>query len=217
MLGLVSPRVRKKVARSMAQYMKSVLGYPAMWPYIETNDDFSVRYGWDYSDIARKLFREKTGIDAPVPPEVAKAIKKDVRSFRGGNIGKIDGPRGVVSEDDPWLQWSIFTTKDIGGGYNKTLNEAAKKVIPNVHIGPIPGGMQWPLWQVGQYPPHDFGANGFNLLQYYYYLCYWQPLIGNLYWDEVARMANRKLPLWVVSDSFSYDEPSYYRNTFFFI
>ena len=60
-------------------------------------------------------------------------------------------------------------------------------------------GSRWdaiPACGRGQYPPHNFGADGFNLIYYYYYLSYWQPLIGNLYWDEMARMNNRDLELW---------------------
>jgi hypothetical protein len=123
--------------------------------------------------------------------------------------------KGIIPEDDPWLRWNTFATRDIGGGYNHALLEAAQGVLPEIRLGPVPGGMQWPLWLPGQYPPHHFGAGGFNCLWYYYYLNYWQPLVGTLYWDEIARMNNRELPLVVTAGMAGEDEPTYYRNKFF--
>ena len=194
--SLLSPRERQQCADGIGEELKSVAGYPALWPYAHTNDDFSVRYGKDYSGLARRVFKEKTGLDAPLP-------------------AKADEGKGIVPENDPWLQWGIFTTRDIGGGYNHAMLEGAQKALPGIKLGPVPGGMQIPLWLQGQYPPHHFGAGGFNLLYYYYYVNYWQPLIGALYFDEIARMANRDLEVWCTAGLFSADEPTYYRNKFF--
>ena len=179
------------------------------WPRCQTSDDLSVAYGWDYSELAKRTFKKKTGLDAPVPPELAK-LREQFRT-----IDAIDRPKGVVPDADPWLQWSNFATKDIVGGYNRALTETCVKTVPSLKLGPVPAPMQLPLWSPGQYPPHSFGADGFNLLNYYYYLCYWQPEIGNLYWDEIARLNNRDMELWTEPDCCYQDEPTYNRNTFF--
>jgi len=209
MVSLASPTLRKQVAESFAKQLAAVVGYPALAPYCHTNDDFSIRYGLDYSPLPRSQFREKTGLEAPVPPEI-KAL-----GARVDHVGRIKCPSGVVPENDPWLLWHTFITRDVGGGYNRAIVEAAQKVLPGIRVGPVPGGMQWPLWCPGQYPPHDFGAAGFNCLWYYYYLNYWQPLVGALYWDEVARIGNRDLPLWVTAGLYGANEPTYYRNKFY--
>ena len=209
-LGLLHPKRRQLDAEDMARQIKQMSAWPACWPRCQTSDDFSVYYGWDYSDLAKRTFREKTGLEPPVPPEMAKLQER----FQDA-AGSINRPKGVVPENDPWLQWTAFATRDIAGGYNKVVTEATVKAVPNTKIGPVPGGMQIPLCLQGQYPPHQFGVNGFNLLYYYYYLGYWQPEIGNAYWDEIARMNNRDLELWTEPDCTSGTEPTYYRNTFF--
>ena len=208
-LGLAHPTLRQRRAQDMAKQVKELSAWPGAWPRCHTNDDFSMYYGFDFSDEVKRQFKQKTGLDVPVPPELAKLGKK----FR--NWRTIDRPKGVVPDDDPWLQYSIFCTRDIGGGYNKALTEACTKSVPEMKVGPVPGSMQLPLWCQGQYPPHQFGPGGFNLGYYYYYLCYWQPLMGNMYWDEVARLSNRDLEVWVMPDCQTYKEPSYVRNTFF--
>ncbi len=209
MTSLASPILRRQTADGVERNLKSVAGYPALWPYCHTNDDYSVRYGLDYSEVARAQFKAATGMEAPAPKEIV-ALGPDLN-----NMVRIARAPGVVPEDDPWLLWSAFTTRDLGGGYNKALMEGARRAIPGIRLGPVPGGMQLPLWHPGQYPPHQFGRGGFNCLWYYYYLNYWQPLSTALYWDEVARMANRDLPLYVTAGLVGADEPTYYRNKFF--
>lgn len=208
-IGLLSPRVRETVAADLAKQVKQMAAWPAAWLRCHTSDDFFMYYGYDWSDLAKRTFKEKTGLDAPVPPEMAKLGA----NFR--DAGAIAHAPGIIPDDDPWLQWNIFCSKDIGGGYNGALTAACAAAVPGMKVGPVPGGMQLPLWGQGQYPPHDFGKDGFNLLQYYYYLLYWQPTIGNLYWNEVARMNNRGLELWAMPDCAYQESPTYYTNTFF--
>ncbi len=207
--GLLSARVRETAAASMAEQVKELAAWPSAWPRCHTNDDFSMYYGFDWSDLARRTFKEKTGLDAPVPPEIAKLGAR----FR--DVGAIAHEPGIVPDNDPWLQWNIFCTRDLGGAYNGALTQACAAAVPGMKVGPVPGGMQLPLWCQGQYPPHDFGPGGFNLLQYYYYLNYWQPTIGNLYWNEVARINNRDLELWAMPDCAYQESPAYYTNTFY--
>jgi len=209
MLGLLHPRVRQLRAEDMAEQVKQLCAWPSCWPRCETNDDFSVKYGFDFSDLARRMFREKTGLEVPIPPQLAER-GVNFRAWRPSNF-----PKGIVPDDDPWLQYSIFCTRDIAGGYNRALTDACVKAVPEIKVGPIPGGMHIPPWQNGQYPPHAFGPGGFNLLQYYYYLHYWQPLIANMYCDEIIRMNNRDMELWTVPDARFHIEPTYCRNTFF--
>ncbi len=208
-LGLLHPRLRETAAADMAEQVKHLAAWPASWLRCHTADDFSMYYGYDWSDLAKRTFQEKTGLEAPVPPEFAQAGA----NFR--SVGKVAREPGIVPDDDPWLQWNIFCTRDIGGAYNGALTEACAAAVPGMQVGPVPGNMQLPLWCQGQYPPHHFGPGGFNLLQYYYYLNYWQPTIGNLYWNDVARINNRGLELWAMPDCAYQPSPSYYTNTFF--
>jgi hypothetical protein len=207
-LGLLSAPLRAQRAADMARQVKELAAWPTSLLYCHTNDDFSMYYGYDWSELARRTFQEKTGLDAPVPPELAKLGPKF------GEMGVIAHAPGVIPDDDPWLQWNIFCSKDIGGGYNGALTATCVAAAPGVKVGPVPGGMQLPLCAQGQYPPHDFGPGGFNLVQYYYYLNYWQPTLGNLYWNEVGRMGNRDLEVWAMPDCVYQPNPAYYRNTF---
>lgn len=208
MRSLASEVYRRQMAESFAEELVKVGSYPAAFPFAHTNDDYSVRYGLDYCKVARDKFREKTGLEAPAP----EAIRK-----QGVRLGMttIDRPSGIVPDDDPWLQWYTFTTRDVCGGFNRALTRALREKLPGVRVGSVPGGMQLPLWLPGMYPPHHFGPQGFDALSYYYYLNYWQPSIGAVYWDNVARMANRDLPLYVTPGVRSADEPTYYRNMFY--
>ena len=208
--GLVSTKLRETTAADMAMQVKELASWPGAWLRCQTNDDFALKYGWDYSDLARRTFKEKTGLDAPVPPELAK----QGLSVWGGP-GAIAHAPGIIPDNDPWLQWNIFTTRDVGGGYNKALTDACAASVPGIKVGPVPGSMMFPLWEPGQYPPHDFGPGGFNLIYYYMYLNYWQPTIANLYWNEVGRINNRDLELWAEPDCGGQNEMTYTRNTFF--
>ena len=207
-LGLLHPKRRRLDAQDVARQLKELSKWPNSWRRCETCDDFSTDYGWDYSDLAKRMFKKKTGLEAPVPPELVRLKAR----FKG--CGLIDRPKGVVPDRDSWLQWSTFATKDIVGGYNRALTEACVKAVPDLRIGPVPGGMHVPPWASGQYPPHSFGTEGFNRLSYYYYLNYWQPLVTNLYCDEMLRMNNRGLELATLADCMR-NEPTYNRNTFF--
>ena len=207
--GLLSAKLREQSAADMAQQVKKMAAWPAAWPRCHTNDDYSMYYGYDWSELAKRTFKEKTGLEAPVPPELAKLGA----NFR--DVGAIAHAPGIIPDNNAWLQWNIFCSRDIGGAYNKALTDACVAAAPGMQVGPVPGNMQLPLWCQGQYPPHDFGADGFNLLQYYYYLDYWQPTIGNLYWNDTARINNRGLELWSMPDCAYQPSPTYYTNTFF--
>lgn len=193
MAGLIHQEIRNKRAESTG---KQILAYeaPNLYPWFVTNDDFSPFYIIDWSDNAKKLFKQKTGLDAPVQESC-----KD----------------SVVPENDPWFSWYLFSLYDVVGGHDQAIRKAKDRVCPGGRIGPVPGGMQMPLWNRAMYPPAQFGNGRFDLISYYYYLMYWQPSIGILFWDEVARMNNPDLPLWCTTDCYITNESSYYRNNFF--
>lgn len=199
--GLAHPQLVRGRMEGTRRQIREALAWPNTYPWFITNDDFSSpHYRMDWSDYAKNLFKKATGLDAPLE-------KKD-----GSHLSR----KGIVSEEDPWFQWNLFNHRDICGAYNVALGQAKNQVMPSARIGPVPGGMEMPVWQEGQYPPYSFGKNGFDLLAFYYYNIYWQPEIGYLYFDELARLGNRDLPLFPTGDCMcGGDEPGYYRNQFF--
>jgi hypothetical protein len=195
-LGLSQPELLENARKSLRDPLAPVATHPAFRPYVLTNDDFSVYYGWDFSPHVLARFKQATGLDAPTKKE--------------------DPPPGVVDENNPWLRWFEFTLREITGGVNRASTQGVTEARRDVRIGPIPGGMQIPyihMWDAQQYPPLNFGPNGFNLLACYYYNTYWQPVMTNTFWMEIGRMANRDLPEWCMPDLFM--TAGYVRNNLF--
>ena len=121
----------------------------------------------------------------------------------------LDSVTGALDPDASWLKWNSFIARDVLGAYNNTIKEAVLALRDDIKIGPIPGGMQWPLFNaaIGPYPPMNFGDHGFNLLSFYYYPTHWQPSIMNLFWAELAKAGNPDLPLNVMPETY-YGETS---------
>ena len=201
-VSLAHPQVIAGWSEGQREQIKALTHHPAWFPAILTCDDFSAFYGEDFGDYSSKLFTERTGqqpskggVQAPAPQQPAK---------------------GIVPDDDLSVLWREHTLKELGGFINRNFTAAKNEAAPRVPFGPVPGGMMVPVWTEGQYPPTGFGSGGFDLLSYYYYNAYWQPEIGNLFFDELAKLGNRNLPLWSTPDIYiAGDEPSYYRNAFF--
>jgi len=196
MLGISHPEVRQSHKKLMRDGFAAFANHPAVRPYILTNDDFSIYYGWDFAPHVLKQFKEQTGLDAPTE--------------------KVKPPLGIVDPNNAWLQWCLFTLKEVCGAFNQAQKEAVVSVRKDARIGPIPGGMQIPLiqmWTASQYPPLNFGEHGHNLIAFYYYNTYWQPVLTNTFWVEIGRMANRNLPEWVMPDIFM--TAGYFRNNLF--
>jgi len=194
--GISHPEVLANLERGMYNALKTVANHPGFRPYVITNDDWSVYYGSDFTPRVVQQFKEQTGLDAPTKMELP--------------------PFGVVDENNPWLRWFEFTLKEVDGGANRAETRGALAARSDIHIGPIPGGMQIPLimmWEPSQYPPLNFGKNGFNLLCFYYYNTYWQPVMTNTYWGDISRMSNRHLPEWCMPDIFM--TAGYQRNNLF--
>ncbi len=182
--GISHPDSRAVGRQQMMEHMHGVAGHPAYSGYVLTNDDFSsLHYGIDYSKHNLDAFRSWTGQNP--------ALERPERE------------PGIVPDNDPWLLWCLYTLEHVSGGWNKMQTLAVTAVDPDTRIGPIPGGMQIPvlhMWPAGQYPPLNFGDKGHNLIAFYYYNSYWQPLTTNTCWIECARMGNRDLPVWVMPD-----------------
>ncbi|MDD3127410.1 MAG: hypothetical protein PHT27_07340, partial [Candidatus Izemoplasmatales bacterium] len=193
MVGLSHPEIRNKRAESTKQQIRNYEA-PNLYPWFITNDDFSPFYIVDWSEYNKKSFAELTGLEVPTAPTCKESI---------------------VPENDPWFRWYLFSLYDVVGGHDQAIREAKDTACPSGKTGPVPGGMQMPLWNRAMYPPAQFGSGRFDLISYYYYLMYWQPSIGILFWDEVARMNNPDLPLWCTTDCYIINESSYHRNNFF--
>ena len=204
--GLAGQACRDKAARVFEDDVRPIAPYPAFSKVLITNDDFSARGGWDYNPKNLAEFKAKTGLAAPIPPEL---VGKPVRNAR-----RIKHPKAIVPDGDPWLRWNEFLCRDVAGGYNDATRRGVQRACPGALIGPVPGGAQWPLFMIssGQYPPMNFGHEfGFNCPWYYCYEGYWQPSLAYLYWSEVARMGHRDLPVWTMPDAGG-DARHYIRN-----
>ena len=197
-VGLAHPRVWHGRAEGTRKQIQQLAAYPNLVRFIPTNDDFQEYYRMNWSPYCREWFKALTGKDAPF-------LKVD-------KIGRPVRAKGIIPDDDTWLEWKLFIADQVNGGYNRTVREAKDRVMPGARIGPVTG-MQVPFWYDSTYPPVHY--RGFDLLSYYYYLVYWQPLVGNLWWPEVVRMANRGKPQMVTPDVVTLEETTYYKNTFY--
>lgn len=198
MFGISHPESLAAGRQQMMAGIAPAAQHPAFNGIVLTNDDYSsLHYGVDYGKHNLERFKGLTGHDAPA-----------ARPARAP---------GVVPDDDPWLQWCLFTLKHVSGGWNQMQKEAVTSVRADIRIGPIPGGMQIPMihmWPAGQYPPLNFGSWGHNLVACYYYNSYWQPVTSNTCWIECGRMGNRDLPTWLMPDLLR-PLTSYTRNNLF--
>jgi len=195
-LGIAHPDLLESARTSMREPLAAIARHPAFRPYVLTNDDYSIYYGWDFSPQVCERFKAETGLDAPT--------------------AKPEPQPGTISDDDPWLRWCAFSLQEITGGWNHAQTQGVTEARADARVGPIPGGMQIPyihMWEAAQYPPLNFGPNGFNLLCCYYYNTYWQPVMTNTFWMEVGRLANRDLPEWCMPDLFM--TGGYVRNNLF--
>ncbi len=210
--GISDDTMWPKAAQPISSAVRRISHFPAFFPRIFTSDDFNIYSGWDWADRNKERFKQLTGLDAPAPKEFTDQVNPSaVESFVQ--------PKGSVSSNEPWLAYNRFLSKEVLGEYNKKVTSAVTQANPNVKIGPIPGGQQWPLFQTnrGQYPPYNFGKNGFNMISYYVYLYYWRPQIAYVYWTDISRMGNKDLPLYVMPDAYVIPEPSYYWNNFYLL
>ncbi|MBU0470514.1 MAG: carbohydrate binding domain-containing protein, partial [Nanoarchaeota archaeon] len=212
-LGLFDENMWLEAAQQIGSVVKRTSHFPAFFPLIFTSDDYVIHGGWDWADNIKNKFKQLTGINVPTPKEF------EGQSYPP-NVQVFNQLKGLVDSNEPWLAYNKFLSKDVMGGYNKEVNKAVIQANPNAKIGPISGGQAWPLYQTtgGLYPPYNFGENGFNkMLSYYAYLSYWRPEISYMYWNDISRMGNRNLPLYVMPDAVYSPDPSYYWNNFYLL
>jgi len=201
-----SPFRRQAEAEDFKHYIAYDSTFPAFRKRTLTADDYSQFLGLDYNRFATEGFRARYGVEAPRPPGT-----EDPR-------GMISVPRapGIIADDDPWILWARYGS-EMYGDLGRRLARAMESLTDGEgKVGPFPGGMQWPVMNMGtgQYPPYNFGAKtGFNLLAYYYYNSYWQPPMVHLWWLACTRMGNRDLEQWITPDAYRFEHDSYYRNS----
>jgi hypothetical protein len=195
--GISHPKIVENAGRTIEAQVRAVAGLPSFRPYALCNDDYQIYYGWDYAPRVLAAFKAETGLEAPRKMELPPKF-------------------GAIPDGHPWVRWFEWTLVRVVGAYNRAETQGALRARPDVRIGPIPGPMQIPLvalWEASQYPPYNFGPNGFNLLASYYYNTYWQPVMTVTFWMETGRMGNRELREWNMPDAFM--TAGYTRNNLF--
>lgn len=181
-------------ARNLGSQVAMLSRYPAFHPRVLTNDDLSGRSGPDYNPWNLRRFRLTFGDEPPRPPELLVDPVPRV----------IARAPGIVPDDDPWVRWMRFLSRDVLGHFNRQLaGEVLTATNGRGKIGPISGPMNTPLGDVAssQWPPYNFGDAGFNLTASYHYNFYREPALAQVWWQELGRMGNRDGETWVMPDS----------------
>ncbi|HVF10672.1 MAG TPA: hypothetical protein VNA16_07710, partial [Abditibacteriaceae bacterium] len=132
-------------------------------------------------------------------------------------------------DNEPWVLWMRFLSRDVLGRYNRGLTQAVLRASNNrSKIGPLPGGgpagYRGPIGLVplvdlasGQWPPYNFGANGFNLTSYYNYNSYYFPSLTQVWWAELGRMGNRDAEQWLMPDVWDANQSYHLHNWHLFM
>lgn len=197
--SIADPAWQRASAADLGQVVKSSLPYPAYAPVVCTSDDFFRWTGLDYHPANVARFSQLAGGEPPRPPEALAAdVPRTVRRAKG-----------IIPDDEPWVIWQRLLSLDVLGGYNRLLSRAvAEATGGRGAVGPVSGGGPGAMGIVpyvdaasGQWPPFNFGANGFSLLCSYNYNFYWFPALAQVWWQELGRMGNRGLRQWVMPDT----------------
>jgi hypothetical protein len=213
--GIAHPGWQAAAAVQMEAGVRKWAAYPGFWPMINTSDDFYRWTGLDYNSNNVAAFRSREGIEPPRPPE---ALASDYPM-------QVAHPPGILSNNEPWVLWQAFNSRDVLGHYNGLLAEAVRRATKGQgRIGPVCGGGPWTLGTVplvdlpsGQWPPYNFGRDQFSLNSYYNYNCYWFPAIAQIWWAELARMGNRSATVWVMPDTMDLRRTYHLQNAWMFL
>jgi len=209
--GIADPDWQDATARSLEKNVAALVPYPAYDPRICTSDDYFMWTGLDYNPWNVKRFKELHGIEPPRPPE---ALATDFPA-------SVQRPKGIIPDNEPWVLWMRFLSRDVLGRYNRGLTQAVLRATDNRgKIGPLPGGgppgHKGPIGLVplvdlasGQWPPYNFGDNGFNLTSYYNYNSYYFPALAQVWWAALGRLGNRNTEQWLMPDTWDAN-PSYH-------
>lgn len=208
--GIANLNWQKATAKNLGRQIAELARHPAYFPRICTSDDYFRWTGLDYSPWNVHRFTQKHGIEPPRPQE---ALESDFPLF-------VQRPKGVIRDDDPWVQWLRFNSQDVLGNFNTLLTEAVLEATDGKgKIGPICGGGIGAMGLVpyvdmpsGQWPPFNFGESGFNLLCSYNYNFYWYPALAQVWWQELGRMGNRDLEQWLMPETMDLRVTSHLHN-----
>jgi hypothetical protein len=203
--GYASPFKRQAEADDFGRQIAFDNKFPAFRKYSVTADDYSQWNGMDFNRFNVEGFKARYGFDIPRPKGTEDPY---------GTVN-VDRPKGLIEDDDPWVLATRYWSESVYGNMGKRLADAMRKNTGGTgKVGPVPGAMQIPVMQLwsGQFPPFNFGPNGFSLINFYYYNSFWQPELAHVWWLECSRMGNRDMEQWIMPDCYINNLKAYHRN-----
>lgn len=137
---------QKWAVEGLVKLLGEMKQYPSFAGKIGYHDDVgmqSVSKGKDtllccYCPRCREAFKKQTGKDLPTAMQA-------------------NWPTGVVPDDDPWVHFSLFRSRDCLGGLTRMLEEAKARVAPDVTMGTYTVKTFNP--QAGYYGPGNFSRS----------------------------------------------------------
>ena len=207
-LSLLSACARRHASEGTRDTLAQVKDHPAFLKRFYFGDDVAMWRGkpniytgpiQDYSPAAVAAFKAKTGLDAP-------RMAREQLAER----------RGILPDDDPWLEWARFRCKDILADYQASIIAAKNEVCPEARGGPEHGCVWWP--GIGAVPSYELKAA--DLLTYYAYPHY-APY--HMFHCALALLGGRDKELWATPSAhnniwgqwFEERTPEYERSCFF--
>ena len=205
---------QRATAADLGKRIARMSAYPAFDPRVCTCDDFFRFTGLDYNPRNVERFREMHGIDPPRPPE---ALQNDFPT-------QVQRDKGIIPDDDPWVLWLRFCSREVLGHFNRLLTDAVLDGTDGRgKVGPICGGdggantVPYVDMASGQWPPYNFGSCGFNLLCSYNYNFYWYPALSQVWWLELGRMGHRDLEQWLMPETMDLRATAHLQNWYLYM
>ena len=109
--GLANTDWQLATAHNLGTQVAALTRYPAWQQRILTDDDYYTRSGPDYNPWNLRRYRQMHGAAAPRPPELYLPQTPHV----------INGPTGIIPDNEPWVQWMGFLSRDVLGHLNRLL------------------------------------------------------------------------------------------------
>ncbi len=204
-LGYASPYRRQSEAESLATMVADDALFPAFNGHVITGDDYAQWFGMDYNQFNIDDIWDIYGIDVSDendrPSETRSDPEEPALHLAPTSI---DRTHGIISDNDPWLLQQYYWSKYVWADFGKRCSTEIAEVTDGYGcIGPIPGSMLNPVMQLrsAQFPPLNFGSDGFSLTSYYYYNTLWQPQLAHQWWLDCTRMGKEAMPVWILIDS----------------
>lgn len=188
---LVHPKVKAAMREHVVGKLSPLVRFPAFDRSFYFNDDGQLALQYDYSEPARKLWKQVTGLDAiPVYEDEKKRAPAD---------GSLLDPK------HPWLQWLIFRCDKLLTESHRVTMAARDEVDPGLRGALVHGPMQIPFLcpEAAIYAPYDQAPC--DVISSYYYASTWRPRKSHVYWYEVGQMGNRGKDAWML-ESIGYSE-----------